>query len=264
MVDEWLTAERPLPPNSIVVTVNDGYREFFRTAYPVFKAHGIPVTVFLATAFLDRKCWLWVDRIEYAFQKTVARTIELPSDFGGCMIFPLALPDQRRLAASAVKTAAKKMSNGAKLSLIVDELPERLKISMPSAPPDEYAPLLWDEVRKMASDGVSFGAHTQTHPILSSLTDRPELCEEINGSKRRIEEELGTPVHHFSYPNGMWPDITPEVIETVRNAGFRSAVTAQGGVNFRNANAFLLRRNTVEPQTPELLFGKYATGFRRN
>jgi peptidoglycan/xylan/chitin deacetylase (PgdA/CDA1 family) len=261
-IDAWLRGQEPLPPNSLAVTVDDGYRDFYCTAHPVFTRYQIPVTVFLASDFLDRKCWLWVDQVEYLFQWTRVQSIELAVSGGGLQIFPLSSVEQRRYALTAVKAAAKRMTNEARLALIMEELPDRLKVSFPPEPPEGCDPLAWNEVRTMSADGIDFGAHTMTHPILSSLGGKSQVTEEILGSKRRIEAELDQTVLHFSYPNGTWLDLTPETVEVVKRGGFRTAVIAHGGVNFRNADPFLLRRNTVECDTSEVIFGKDATGFR--
>ena len=62
-ISESLETGRPLPPNSIAITVDDGYRDFFLHAYPVFLEYQIPATVFLVSDFLDEKLWLWWDQI---------------------------------------------------------------------------------------------------------------------------------------------------------------------------------------------------------
>ncbi len=72
-----LKTREPLPPNSVVVTVDDGHRDFFEIAYPVFSSHGIPVTVYVVTDFLDRQLWLWVDQVRYAFQHSNLRQVRI-------------------------------------------------------------------------------------------------------------------------------------------------------------------------------------------
>ena len=65
----------------------------------------------------------------------------------------------------------------------------------------------WDELRAAASEGVEIGCHTETHPILSRLSNRLELEREIRGAKEHLEECLGFDVRHFCYPNGHPIDI---------------------------------------------------------
>jgi peptidoglycan/xylan/chitin deacetylase (PgdA/CDA1 family) len=114
----------------------------------------------------------------------------------------------------------------------------------------------------MNTDGFRFGAHTVTHPILSSLESRAALEREIVGSKLRLEEKLAGPVAQFSYPNGTKNDISATVVQTVERAGFASAVVADGSINVRPVHPYLLKRNAVEPSTPESVFGSDITGFR--
>ncbi|HEY6103785.1 MAG TPA: polysaccharide deacetylase family protein [bacterium] len=61
--------------------------------------------------------------------------------------------------------------------------------------------LSWGEIRAMHQAGLTFGAHTLTHPNLSTLPP-PQVREEILDSKTRIEDALGAPVRCFAYPYG--------------------------------------------------------------
>ena len=42
---DWLLCGGGWPDNAIVVTVDDGYRDFYEVAYPVFREYGIPAVV---------------------------------------------------------------------------------------------------------------------------------------------------------------------------------------------------------------------------
>ncbi len=260
-VAHWLHEGRPLPSNAVALTVDDGYRDFFSVAYPVFRSFGIPVTVFVTTSYLDRKCWLWVDEVDYALTRTTFNTFEIPSGAGGTLQFRLDTARARAEAASAIKKMAKRIPNHEKLELIRN-LMSSLKVDHPEKIPAEYEPLCWDEVRVMTRGRIEFGAHTKTHPILSQLASTNELKLEIEGSKARLEEELGTPVLHFSYPNGMQQDFQPESVELVKSSGFRTAVTAMAGLNFSGCDPFRLSRIPVEPAHPEQLFQRLTSGFR--
>lgn len=49
-----LKAGQPLPDRTIGISIDDGYKSIFTTAWPRFKAAGLPFTVFLATERIDR------------------------------------------------------------------------------------------------------------------------------------------------------------------------------------------------------------------
>jgi peptidoglycan/xylan/chitin deacetylase (PgdA/CDA1 family) len=101
--------------------------------------------------------------------------------------------------------------------------------------------LTWEEVRSMANQGVTFGGHTVSHPILSRLF--PEKArDEIVGSKKSIESKTGTEATLFAYPNGKKSDYSPQVMALVKEAGFRGAVTTEFGCNGLSTNALELYR----------------------
>ena len=259
-VSQWLHAGGSLPPYALAVTVDDGYGDFQEAGYPVFAEYGIPVTVFLVTDFIDRKSWLWFDRVVYAFRhaKVSEASVEMPD--GNVLRFKLESAVSRRAAGQHLADLAVALSPADRREL-VGELPRLLKTEMPEQAPAEFRPLSWDAIRLLAASGVEFGAHTKTHPILSALTDPEELREEISGSKARIESELDRPVLHFCYPNGKMRDIGLAAAETVRAAGMRTAVTAEPGLNQVHQDAFLLRRIGADPSHQEMYFGRSLAGL---
>src|SRR5439155_18766711 len=200
------------PPGAVVFTVDDGYRDFI-DAFPILKAHSIPALVYVVTDLPDHDTWLWTDRLTYYLQKTgdaqTATTLKRRLK---------RLPDQERRA-------------------YLDSLP-----AFDCAPPPPYAPPSWDDIRQLARDGVEFGAHTRSHPFLSSLPNRDAVEDEIAGSKQRLEQEIGAPVRHFCYPNGKPPDYNAEVVEVVRESGFETAATTIVGINSTGADPFRLQR----------------------
>lgn len=238
-VADWLDSGRPAEPYSLGVTVDDGYRDFLEVAHPVFAKYGIPVTVFLVSDFMDGKCWLWYDQVVWAYQRA-------------------------RGTAGEGRELAVRMTNmsAAERSAMLSEVPRSLGVQLPAEAPPEYRPLSWDDVRSLADSGVEFGAHTKTHPILSAVLDSERLRDEIAGSKQRIEAELGTPVTHFCYPNGRGVDIGAAAVTAVREAGYRTAVTAEPGVNHAGADPFLLCRIGADPTHEEDYFERAVAAFR--
>lgn len=85
--------------------------------------------------------------------------------------------------------------------------------------PTEMATMSWEELRGLADRGVEIGSHTITHPHLTRLTDQ-ELRGELQGSRARIEDELGRPCTLLAYPYGENDD---RVREAARRAGYAAA-----------------------------------------
>jgi peptidoglycan/xylan/chitin deacetylase (PgdA/CDA1 family) len=262
---DWLMHGRRLPENAVAITVDDGYRDFYQVAYPVFREYGIPATVYLVSDFLDRRLWLWVDQVRYGFLHAQARTFQMEIPGAAPLSFELGTRQARTSAARAVTEAAKKISNVERLRLLAS-LPRQLEVQLPEDAPAEYQALHWDEVRQMSAAGIDFGAHTRTHPILSRLAGdgepAGEIAHEIEGSKRQIEQRVGRPVEHFCYPNGSIEDVGRSAVEVARAAGFRTAVMTESGLNYVGADPFRLLRIGVEPGLDDGYFERCAAGFR--
>jgi peptidoglycan/xylan/chitin deacetylase (PgdA/CDA1 family) len=99
----------------------------------------------------------------------------------------------------------------------------------------------WNEIRQMNRAGISFGAHTVTHPVLGSLP-ATKLRDEILGSKQTVEDRLQRPVRHFAYPFGKPADFGIAAKEIVCAAGFQTAVTTIHGFNGPDRDLLELRR----------------------
>jgi glycosyltransferase involved in cell wall biosynthesis/peptidoglycan/xylan/chitin deacetylase (PgdA/CDA1 family) len=101
-----------------------------------------------------------------------------------------------------------------------------------------------EQIRYWAAQGIEFGAHSRTHPNLTSLAGAA-LAEEIDGSKNDLESVVGSPVLSFAYPYGSHSQI---VRGRVRDL-FKMAFTVEEGLNDLGTDQFLLRRMSVDGQT---------------
>ena len=71
--------------------------------------------------------------------------------------------------------------------------------------------LSWGEIREMARAGIRFGAHTLTHPDLTTST--PEQIEtEVAESQAIIEDALGMAVPCFAYPFGRYNRQSEDIV----------------------------------------------------
>lgn len=236
--------------NIIMLTVDDGYADFYQYAFPLFKKYDIPVTVYITTDFISKKIWLWPDKIHYILEKT------------GKLVSDLTFIDRRfnvPLNSEAERNDAFNLYNEHCLQLTTTErnsflqqLSRSLEVEIPSAPTLEYASMNWGEVKELAKNNIEIGAHTCTHPIMSKLT-HDELHKEITCSKATIEDALGYPIRSFCYPNGTHTDYNETVKLGVKEAGFTHAVAA-----FHDAlgwqDSFEIRRHGV---------GENMYGFRK-
>lgn len=239
------------PKKSVVLTIDDGYRDMYDWAYPELLKRKLAATFFVTTRFIDGDIWLWPDRLEYAINNTTHKFISV-SNGETPRNFSLKGSQQRALTWKAFSDYCISISNPKKEDFI-REVEAMLKVVLPPAPPPEYSASTWDELSEMQQNGIEIGAHTMNHPILSQI-EFLFLDGEIAGSKIVIEERLDTKIQSFCYPNGMPDDINAAVVSAVKKAGFNGAVIASNSLSF---DAYRLPRMNVSNDRKDFLWKIY-------
>lgn len=100
----------------------------------------------------------------------------------------------------------------------------------PIAATERLPPLTWEQLAELAaSDLITVGSHTCTHPDLRALAG-PALERELVDSKTELEARLGRPVDSFCYPRGQWSRrVERSVAEHYRTAVIRGGRTMRPG-----------------------------------
>lgn len=233
-----LTSGRPLPPRSIVITFDDGYQDNYRHALPILAKYRIPATIYLVSSTLTDGRVLWTSRLRQVLAASRIQYLML-SDLSPSP-FPLGDETSRAVSARMLTNSLNTMSAEPRQRWI-DRIAEETQA--PPAPAARAWFLTLDQINEMRHHGITFGAHTVTHPNLPGLgTD--EARAEIEHSRGDLQRLIGTDTVHFSYPNSgaMHPHFSDTVIGLVREAGYKSAVTSQGGPCRPGSDVFRLQR----------------------
>jgi peptidoglycan/xylan/chitin deacetylase (PgdA/CDA1 family) len=247
---------RGLPPNSLAITVDDGFRDF-APAFAIFRRFGLKVTLYVVSGFAAGELWLWPDQLLYLLEKSRLRKVEIPVP-GGAEVLDISNP---AAAFDSFCQTMIRMKNQERLDTLA-RLPGLLEAELPRSVPERFAALSWVELKDLAAQGLDIGAHTMNHPILSSLESDAAIEREIAGSKARIEAEIGTAVTNFCYPNGKLADVNAAAVRAVAKAGYRTAVLAESGLARPPFDLFQLKRIGVEPDLSPLYFERCVAGYR--
>lgn len=209
------SGERPLPPRAVHVTVDDGYLDFAEHIWPTLRSVGVPVTLFVPTAFPDSAGpGFWWDRLHSALRRTELSALDVP-EIGR---LSLATTDDKRAAHRAIRTHVKGLPHLVAMPWL-DEL-----IAKMAELPRLHRVLGWDALRKLAADGVRVCSHGHTHALCTRL-EPGALGEDLTLSKSIVERELGehAPPPVFAYPSSANDASTRRAVES---AGY---VMAFGG-----------------------------------
>lgn len=212
---QYIHEHKPLPKRAVVITFDDGYKDNYTYAYPILKKYGVPATIFVTTGYIGGGNLFWWDKVRYVIQHTAHKRIELD----GLGAFSLSSTTERLRAILRIKEQLKELPEEEK-NLLIERLISVSGVGIPTHLGKELI-LSWDEIREMCNNGITIGAHTVTHAILTKVSEE-QAKYEIMQSKKDIEGKLQKAVTWFAYPNG---DFSPETVRLLREAGFRCAVT---------------------------------------
>lgn len=236
-----------LPNRCAVLTIDDGYRDFYEVAFPVLKKFNVPATLYVVTGFLDGKCWIWTDKARYLLTKTKLDRLSFTI---GAKSFEEKLGDhEARLAlAGKINSELKKLPDNEK-DIVLNELAHSLLVDLTDVPPSEFGPISWDQAREMSGDRVEIGSHTVNHPILTNV-DTDALSDELSISRDILQHQLQTDKLHFCYPNGNFAQRERDATE---RSGYVSSVTTEIRICDPSDDRFLLPRIDAEPEIERLI-----------
>ncbi len=233
---EALEGRQELPPRALAITFDDGYRDFAEHAWPILKRFGLPVTLFVPTAFPGRpERAFWWDRLYHAVASSREDSLESPLGR-----LPLGLRQDRLRSFCRIRDFVKTLSHEQAESLL-REICRQL-----DAPTFENPVLDWDALRDLAQEGVVIAPHSRTHPRLTQLPVS-EAAAEMAQSRQDLARELGQSPPLFAYPDGACSDA---IVAAAASAGFRLAVTTRPGINRQGSSQPLrVRRLHVGTRT---------------
>ena len=212
-----------LPPDSLLITFDDGYRDFVSRALPVLTARHIPALIFptLAGLVAPRRL-LWFDRIALAVDHGIAIDADtLP----GAWTSPGGSPEEREARKHELVTRL--LDAPAATRRRIDEALGPRISSEGAVAGDLY--LGADDLRTLPPD-VSVGSHGVTHRTLAGL-DAEELSAELTRSKEALEAATGRVVESFAYPFGRPQDVPVAAEAALVAAGYVMAFTMIAGRN---------------------------------
>ena len=234
---------RRLPKRAVLITFDDAYADFAEIAWPILQQFRLPATMFVPTAYPDHPERVFLsDRLYQAFAATRRTEINV-SPFGP---LPLLRVDEKRRSLRAVQDYVTIIPNSQAVQL-VDSLCVELGLSCARG----GNVLSWDQLRQLSREGLTLGAHTRTHAIMTKVTP-DQVREEVQGSQEDLKREFGACLPIFCYPNGNHNDT---VVSVLLEQGIHLAFTTLTGPNeLGSIDPLRLHRTVIKPRTTPAIF----------
>lgn len=257
-VAEFASHGRQLPPRAVAVTFDDGFADNYTVALPILNHYGIRATFYVMVNTVTTGTLPWYCRLRFALNTTSKPEWKSPEESGS---YPLASPQQRKAAVQAAWEIGARMT-GSVQQEFVDAVEKSLETE-PGGPRNRYM-MTWDQVRDLRKEGHTIGGHTLSHPNVAHVSVSEARCEIIE-CKKRLEEELGEPVDHFSYPHpALNPQWSSRTLEITREAGFKSAALTTCGPVRAGDEPLALKRIYSASDVDEFTWNLHCTFLGRS
>jgi glycosyltransferase involved in cell wall biosynthesis/peptidoglycan/xylan/chitin deacetylase (PgdA/CDA1 family) len=238
------------------ITFDDGWIDNYIYAVPELARRKLPATIFLPLNFIGTQRHFWQELVTVFLSELekdpskVAVLEEIASHSPWFPPFELYRKDylaMRRLLLSRPSREAQEFSERlVEAAGLWHKLPPRSFVN-------------WNEVEEMSRNGISFGAHTMDHTILTTAS--PTIAEhEISASRQGLEKRLNSVITGFSYP---WGAVGVNCVEQVRASGYQFAVTVRPGVIKEDTDPFLLPRIPISDSILNGGRGTFSAGKAR-
>lgn len=200
-----------LPPNSVLITFDDGDVSVLDHGLPILQKYDLPSVMFVITGLIDSVNTFWCRWVEIALQNQGKSYAE----------------------SRVVVNGLKKMSNSERVAYL-----EKMD-------PVASRQLTVDDMSKMQNGRMFIGNHTHTHPMVNKCTNQ-ELNNDLKLSLASFEKWQLPGGKIFAYPNGNWDKTSEEIL---KNNGIDMAFLFDHKLNKKDINPMRISRIRVNSDT---------------
>jgi peptidoglycan/xylan/chitin deacetylase (PgdA/CDA1 family) len=262
----WIEGQLELPRRAILLTCDDGLLNCLTDMLPVLQDEGLKCLFFVTLASAEEsRTSLWYEEFFLLLLRAPAGHFEISSEGVAIQGVLGSREDRRAIWWNSVKQLSQvnAESRGSFLRVLRTRFGvESLASSFEKDPVScrRFGLLTSAELRDLAAAGMSIGAHTLSHPMLSLMP--PDLAyAEISESRTKIESALQKRVWAFAYPFGDSQSVTPQVLAMPQQAGYKAAFLNFGGGLGTDLPPFALPRVHVTDGMSVAELDAHVSGF---
>lgn len=219
----------------IVFTMDDGYLDNFTEAFPVFEKYNVPFTVFIATDFPNKKCFLWW----YTLGNLVLKNNSVKTSDG--IVYDCSSLKLKNTAFEKLRARVLCLDQNNLIAEFIKLF--RIDSSDIESINDKYC-MDWKNIAELHdSPLVTIGAHTARHCNLRALKSACDVEKEINEGVSELKNHIADyNAEVFAYPFGSPFEIGKREIKTAKKIGFSNAFIGYGRGVKRNSDLYALPR----------------------
>jgi len=220
----------------ICFTFDDGYKDNYELAYPIFKKYNCSFAIYVTTNLPDGKALLWWYIVEAILLKNNKLILGDGSEYDCSTI------ETKNATFDAIRQKVFNIQ-----SKNIEEKLNNLFVnySYSFKEKNKSLSLSWNQITELANDNLcTIASHTKSHGVLSNMSAE-EVVADLRDSKLILENHIKKDVKHFAYPYGACNEF---VIEQVKLVGYKTAVLANGGMSRKKDDFIKLKRSSLFEQ----------------
>jgi len=221
----------------IVFTLDDGYKDNYEIAYPIFRKYNVPFAIYLTASFPNKNAILWW----YILEKLIIENenIKVKNKIFRCKTYEEKNKTFLEIREIILKLNQKNLKNE------LNELFKNYNINWYEF--NDKLCINWDEVKEISKDKLcTIGGHTVNHYAFNQLSER-EIINEIVLANKEIEKHIDKKIEHFAYPFGSKNEVGKREFEIVKTLNFKTVTTTRRG------NIYLEHKNYTNCCLPRIM-----------
>ena len=249
-------------PDSVVITIDDGFYSVLAIAQPILKSFQFPSTLYVTTYYVTKQFPIFRLALQYMFWKTRNETIDLEGFLGSYDLDCIAKFGQEcgkspdNLMWSLIDLAETQLVEEERQQLL-SNLANILDIDYLDICNSRKLSLIkLDESSELINSGMDLQLHTHRHrlPLKSD-----EATKEVEENRQILNLMTPRKLNHFCYPSGLW-DL--EHWPVLRNAQIKSATTVEPGLYSQKSNVLAIPRFLDAQHISQIEFEAEVCGFK--
>lgn len=255
----WREGAEELPSRAVLLTCDDGLLNNLTEMLPILEEEEARCMFFVTGASAgEERGTLWYEELFLIFLRApdghfriACEGVEIAGELGG---------RTQRIAAwwGAVKRLSQLGLEGR--SSFLQMARSHFGLRDPEKSARRFQLLTCGELRRLDEAGMTIGAHTLSHPMLSQAPI--ELAwSEIAEIRVRLGAALGKEIWALAYPFGSPESVTSEILDMAKKAGYAGAFLNYGGGLGVELPPYAIPRIHVTAQMSLGEFEAHVSGF---
>lgn len=241
-------------PNSVVITIDDGWFGTYRDMVPSLSEHALPATLYAYTSPIETQRPLYHVLVPALIALSPVKTLELEVD--GPRRFDLSDPKDKANAVEQISASFEQVSDEDARALcrtLADKLGFDGEAILASR---QFSFMTFEELVAAERDGLDIQLHTHTHHL--DVRTPETVASEVKINREKLTPYVHSSLQHFCYPSGVHSEA---MYGYLRDSGVRSATLVDSGLVQSDSPTLVLKRLLDGEQVSQLEFEAELSGF---